>query len=268
MGPALAVAYGAVLFVNGAGLALLAVVHRIAAPGLVPFAFAVALHGLRSLSASPELQALVALSPSVAAYIGPLCLYWLAVASHRFLFLFWGRGLFGLWALAWRFFLVFAVVATIADLAAGPGASLGVYRSVYYVSRLVTLATILTFSIEYRPTDRAVLAGMGVVLVCTLYDAYVPPAVAGGFSARPLCVVAVCAGIAYALLRRVRLDPQALVALSTELDAARQVQRALRVAQRAANIRRRHLHRKSVPLLAGSCDAALRGQGVPCECTD
>ena len=225
-----ATAYGSILFAAGLALVVSGLIFRPRGTLEVPaFGAALLLHGTRALGEIPVVRTASELPEGFFAYSGAICFYFISAASYLFIDQYWGPGLWKSLRRAWQFHLVFATVATAADLYSGsPGSFMDASATLVVVYRVILLGNIMTRSLETRREDIYVLYGIGVVLVCTVHDVLANAGVLPWtLGARPIGIVAMMAALACSILLRARADDRQLGSLSAQLSTAREIQKSL-----------------------------------------
>jgi sigma-B regulation protein RsbU (phosphoserine phosphatase) len=195
------------------------------------FALFCLLYGVRLWANSDLIQALTPWPRRRFDYIDVFVNYTILIPAGIFIETLIGPGWQQLIRRTWQLTCVCAIVAIVNDLARGqPGASGGLNAVVVVVTLLIPAAHVVwrarrgRWSIEIR----AVAAAGALVGVLAIYETLTKRGVFGpAFEAEPFAMLLFSAALGWFVLRRAREQAYGFVALSRELEVARDIQRSL-----------------------------------------
>lgn len=186
------------------------------------------LYGLRMLLDTEVLVPLLGIPRGLSGYVTAVITYLIQIPGLLFTFWVFGPG----WKSSIRIMLwvqvVYAAGAILIDSVRGPETAMEPNNFLVIVNLAVIVGNSLLYSRRNAPTVRAVLAGALFFALLALNENLVDAGLVPwtwSYEALGMLVFILCLG--YAVARRLLSDERQLVALTSELDTARQIQASI-----------------------------------------
>jgi sigma-B regulation protein RsbU (phosphoserine phosphatase) len=186
------------------------------------------LYGLRMLLDTEVLVPLLGIPRGLADYVTAVITYLIQIPGLLFAFWVFGPG----WRFSIRIMLwvqsVYTAGAILIDSVLGPETAMGPNNFLVIVNLVVIVGNSLLYSRRNAPVVRTVLAGALFFAVMALNENLVDAGLVPwrwSYEALGMLVFVLCLG--YVVVRRLLADERRLVALTSELDTARQIQTSI-----------------------------------------
>ncbi len=189
------------------------------------------LYGVRLLARSSLVWAAAGWPEPLFHYAEAFVTYTILVPAGLFVETLVGRGWHQLVRRTWQLTCVYAGAAIVNDITQGrPEASIGLNLPVMLATLTIVVPHVIWYGRGRRWSTevRAVAVTLAVFTLVSIYETVSDRGVFGGiFDAEPLAMLLFTAALAWFVLRRAREQAYAYVALSRELQLARDIQQSL-----------------------------------------